>query len=164
MKNQKGFSLVEMLVVVVIVGIIASIAIPQLLAARRRANGASAVSSLRVIVSAEQAYQNSSGAGSYGTLNQLRADGSIDDVLDSGAKSGFVFNIVPTAATATSPAVYDAYANAGVFGSGATATGNKNFYTNESGLIYENEAGQNNPPDATSSTDRTVINGTPIEE
>src|SRR6476619_7532473 len=98
MKNQKGFSLVELLVVVIIIAIVAAIAIPNLLASRRSANEASAISSLRTIHSAEATYQATQGNNTnYGDLAALRAatspdpNGLIDTALGSGSKSGYTF-------------------------------------------------------------------------
>src|SRR5690606_13916126 len=74
MKNEKGFSLVELLVVVIIIAIIAAIAIPNLLASRRAANEASAIQSLRTIHSAEVTFFALNG-NEYGTMTQLSAAG-----------------------------------------------------------------------------------------
>lgn len=101
MKNNKsGFSLVELLIVVVIIGIIAAIAVAGLLASRRSANEGSAVSSLRILHQAEMTYASSYGTGDYAgdigggtltTFNIFRSLKLVDEVLGSGSKSGYNF-------------------------------------------------------------------------
>lgn len=103
-----GFSLVELLVVVMVLMVIAAIAIPNLVHGKMRANEASAVASVKTINTAEYMYNaaypevgyssNLANLGSHGsnceTPTSTNACLIMDEALTSGIKSGYIFEIV----------------------------------------------------------------------
>ena len=92
MKRQQGFSLIELLIVVTIIGILAAVAVPNLLKSRSAANEASAIASVRTIVTAQITYSATVGNGSYAAdLSALESAGLIDAALAGGSKDGYTF-------------------------------------------------------------------------
>jgi prepilin-type N-terminal cleavage/methylation domain-containing protein len=130
MKNHKGFSLVELLVVVIIIAIVAAIAIPNLLASRRAANEASAINSLRTIHGAQSTYLSLLGNNSaYADLTALSGAGLLDPLFTGASfvKSGYT---VAASVTSTANGYCSTAAPAG-------AGGTRIFGNDQNGVIHQ---------------------------
>ena len=147
MRKAKGFSLIELLIVVAIILIIAAIAIPNLLRSRLAANEASAIASIRTISTAETTYATTYPSIGYtcalselgppasGDPTSSSAGGILDAVLATGVKAGYTFSLGNC--TGAPVSTYNSAAVPLTVG----ATGTRAFCSDVSGIIWQSNDG-----------------------
>jgi len=164
-KSNDGFSLIELILVVTIVGVLAAIAVPNLLSSRRSANEAAALSAIRTISTGQETYRVTAGGGNFGDLAALAGMNFIDDGVGKATiagpgkpRTGYLFSAEPVGGLGL-PA-FDAKSQAFLHTSVDLlfATGTRSFYVNEGGIMYFNTS--DTAPTCSADDLRAVADGT----
>lgn len=138
-RNQSGFSLIELLIVIAIILIILSIALPQMSKSRMNAQEMAAVAEIRTINQAQVQYQSQFGQfatslpqlgppSAAGSAEGPQAAGLIPAKLSSGTDHGYIFTVNQSAGG------YEVTAVPQQFGS----TGRRTFYSDQTAIIRQN--------------------------
>ncbi|MGB8507569.1 MAG: prepilin-type N-terminal cleavage/methylation domain-containing protein [Pyrinomonadaceae bacterium] len=149
-RRQHGFSLIELMIVIAIIGILVGVGIPAWKASVRSANEAAAVGTLRSVATSQVTYFNLKNRTGYGTFDQLVQAGLMDKRFtgDSPVDNGYIYTMAVTAKSGTNPPTYAVNANPQQLGS----TGSQFFYTGS-----DTSAVHNNPDKPASAQDQ--VNG-----
>jgi type IV pilus assembly protein PilA len=132
--RTRGFTTLELIIVVTIIAVIIAIAVPSVISARKSAHEGQAIGALKTLANAQQMFREGDHDGDnladFGDLMELSNTTMVDSILGSGRKAGYLFDT--DAGSTNRQFAWFALANPSV----PTQTGDKYFCTNQRGVIY----------------------------
>ena len=126
--RQKGFSLIELMIVIAIIGILIGVGVPAWRLMLRRGNETAAIQTITTIKQVEADYALGH-RGEYGTFDQLIKEGAMDKRFegDKPVVSGYIFTLKITPKSSGQPSTYAISADPQL-AEGISATGRRHFY------------------------------------